>query len=95
MMELKPNEFCGVCGEGILYGYKTLCDTCKGKQEAKVKVKDVKAAFDSTTTDNFHIIRFMGSDRPLIIDAAKAKERHKAILQKYDIPIEARLEKQI
>ena len=58
-------------------------------------IADVKTAFDSATTDNFHIIRFMGSDQPLIIDAAKAKERHKAILQKYDIPIEARLEKQI
>ncbi|MBA7660690.1 hypothetical protein ES703_68695 [subsurface metagenome] len=45
--------------------------------------------------DDFHIIKFMGNDRPLTIDAQKAQLRKQQILNKYHIPAETRLEKKL
>lgn len=28
---MRDDEFCEVCGNGILFGYKTICDDCKSK----------------------------------------------------------------
>lgn len=25
---MREDEFCGVCGNGILYGYRTVCEDC-------------------------------------------------------------------
>ncbi len=52
---------------------------------------DVSKAFKQPT-DDFHTIKFIGDDRPLIIDAEKARLRGRQILDKYHIPAEARLE---
>jgi len=55
---------------------------------------DVYNAFKQPV-DDFHIIKFMGSSRPLIIDAQKAGLRRQQILEKYHIPAEARLEEKL
>ncbi len=52
---------------------------------------DVHRAF-SLPVGGFHTIKFMGDGRVLPIDAEKAKARQGAILQKYNIPAEVRLE---
>ena len=55
---------------------------------------DVYNAFKQPI-DDFHIIKFMGNDRPLTIDAQKAQLRKQQILNKYHIPAETRLEKKL
>ncbi|TKJ39193.1 MAG: serine protease [Planctomycetes bacterium B3_Pla] len=56
-------------------------------------LEDVQKAFESRLAGNdFHKITFMGKNRILPIDAAKAGSRHELILEKYHIPAEARLE---
>jgi len=52
---------------------------------------DVLKAFKQTT-ERFYIIKFMGTNRILPIDAEAARRRHQVILEKYHIPSEARLE---
>ena len=55
---------------------------------------DAYKALEQSAGD-FYIIKFMGSDRPLIIDAKKARLRQQEILNKYNIPAGARLEVQL
>lgn len=31
---MEDNEFCRVCGEGVVYGYGVICDTCQAKLAA-------------------------------------------------------------
>lgn len=57
-------------------------------------IDDVYKAFKQPVED-FYIIKFMGSNRILPIDAKKAQLRHQGILNKYHIPAETRLEKQL
>lgn len=52
---------------------------------------DVYSSFKKPT-DNHHVLKFMGNNRPLVIDAEKAKIRSPLILEKYQIPDEASLE---
>jgi S1-C subfamily serine protease len=55
---------------------------------------DVHSAFKQAA-GSFHtlkLLKFMGDNRTLPIDAAKAQLRHPSILTKYHIPAEARLE---
>jgi len=52
---------------------------------------DIYKAFNQPVSD-FYIIKFMGDNRSLLIDAKKAQIRQRPILNKYDIPVEARLE---
>lgn len=54
-------------------------------------LNDIQKAFEQTK-DRFYEITFMGNNRILPVDAEKARLRHEAILQKYQIPAEARLE---
>jgi hypothetical protein len=54
-------------------------------------LSDVYIAFKQTSED-FYRIKFMDDDLILPIDAEKARERQPLILQKYNIPSEARLE---
>jgi len=42
-------------------------------------------------SDDFYTIKFMGVDRPLILDAKEAHARQSGILTKYDIPQQMRL----
>ena len=55
---------------------------------------DVYNAFEKPI-DDFHIIKFMGSNHPLIIDAQEAQLRRRQILNKYHIPAETRLEENL
>ena len=54
-------------------------------------LNDVYKAFKQTSED-FYTIKFMDDDLILPIDAKKAQQRNPIILQKYNIPSEARLE---
>jgi len=54
-------------------------------------LSDVHRAFEQSA-GSFHTLKFMGDNRTLPIDAAKAQLRHPSILAKYHIPAEARLE---
>jgi S1-C subfamily serine protease len=55
---------------------------------------DVHNAFKQST-GNFHMIKFMDSNRHLIIDAKMARLRQQKILDKYHIPAETRLEEKL
>jgi len=44
--------------------------------------------------DGFYALKFMGVEQPLILDAGLASSRQPVILEKYDIPQQARLEVQ-
>jgi S1-C subfamily serine protease len=55
---------------------------------------DVYKAF-AREVDGFYLIKFMGDNRMLPIDAKKARERHQLILNKYQIPAETRLEEKL
>lgn len=37
---MKENEYCGICGNGILFGYKTKCDDCKEKEKKEEETKN-------------------------------------------------------
>lgn len=52
---------------------------------------DVWKVFEKSSGD-FYEIKFMGVDRPLILNAEQARTRQPIILEKYDIPQEVRLE---
>ncbi len=54
------------------------------------ELSDVQKAIEKPDT-NFYTIKFMGKDRPLIIDAKEAQKRQSEILAKYDIPKQAML----
>ena len=55
---------------------------------------DVYKALKHPVND-FYIIKFMGNNRTLPIDVKKAQLRQQAVLKKYNIPAEARLEGQL
>ncbi|MBN1804311.1 MAG: trypsin-like peptidase domain-containing protein [Sedimentisphaerales bacterium] len=54
-------------------------------------LEDVYKAF-AQDVDDFYSIKFMGDNRQLPIDAKNARLRHQLILNKYQIPVETRLE---
>ncbi len=58
------------------------------------KLGDALELFEKSEED-FYEIKFMGVDRPLIIDAKAAHNRQAVILEKYDIPEQAKLEEQL
>jgi hypothetical protein len=49
------------------------------------KLGDLEAAFE-TDVDGFWVIRFIGNDAPLVMDAAAATARHPQIMEKYQVP---------
>jgi S1-C subfamily serine protease len=54
------------------------------------ELADVWKVFD-TSPEGFYIIKFMGVDSPLILDAKDAHDRQSKILTKYDIPQQMKL----
>ncbi len=52
---------------------------------------DILNAFKQSS-DPFYTIRFLGNNRILLFDSETAQQRHQPILEKYNIPAEARLE---
>ncbi|MBC8218007.1 MAG: trypsin-like peptidase domain-containing protein [Planctomycetes bacterium] len=55
------------------------------------RLDDVERAF-AQAAGEYHWLKFMGDNRTLLVDAEKARLRHPLILEKYQIPAEARLE---
>jgi len=55
---------------------------------------DVYKAFKQSV-DDFYVIKFMGINRTLPVDAKKAQLRHQLVLDKYNIPAEARWEEKL
>jgi S1-C subfamily serine protease len=56
-------------------------------------LEDVRSAFAEDSND-FYLVKFTGIDRPLVLNTATARQRHKFIMEKYGIPEESRLEVQ-
>ena len=54
-------------------------------------LEDVLNAFKQST-DSFYTIKFLGNNNILRLDSETARRRHQPILEKYNIPVEARLE---
>ncbi len=57
-------------------------------------LNDIRDEF-ARTTEGYLEIRFMGQERPLLIDAEMAQRRQPSILQRYNIPAETRLEEDL
>ncbi len=55
------------------------------------RLEDIPGAWDKAK-DGFCVLEFMGSERPLVLDAELAKNRQQAILNQYQIPSDRRLE---
>ena len=55
------------------------------------RLEDIPGALEKAK-DGFFIFRFWENQRPFILDAAKASERHGAILKQYNVPADRRLE---
>ena len=53
------------------------------------KLGDIDTAVE-TDEDGFWIVKFIGSEAPMVIDASKAKSQQNAIMQKYQIPMETK-----
>lgn len=56
-------------------------------------LEDIQKTIENPAND-FYTVKFMGAERPLILDAKAASSRQPIILEKYDIPQQARLEVQ-
>jgi len=56
-------------------------------------LEDVRSAFGEDSND-FYMVKFTGIDRPLVLNSAPARQRHKFIVEKYGIPEESRREVQ-
>jgi hypothetical protein len=67
-------------------------ETINGKKI--FSLDDMQRAF-SEATEGYLEIRFLGQDRPLLIDAAVAHARQASILQRYGIPAGSRLEEEL
>jgi S1-C subfamily serine protease len=50
-----------------------------------MSIEDLDAAF-AQDLDGFWIIRFLGNNTPMIVDAEKARQRHQEILEKHEVP---------
>ena len=86
LAEIMPDEINSYAG-----GFRSLTvESINGT--AIRKLDDVYEAFTGPT-DNFHIVKFMGTNKVLVIDAKGAKLSQPAILNKYQIPQEIQLGK--
>lgn len=84
---IMPDEINAYAG-----GFKSLVvETINGKPIWSLD--DVQKAF-ADPIDGYHSLKFMGDNRILPLDAEKAEIRQPEILKKYQIPAEARLERQ-
>jgi len=57
-------------------------------------ISDVRKAFENKDCE-FYILKFMNSEKPLLMDARQAHQRNDAILKKYNIPSWAFTENQL
>jgi S1-C subfamily serine protease len=53
------------------------------------KLEDIDTALE-TDESGFWILKFMGIEAPMVIDADKARKQHDAIMQKYQVPMETK-----
>ncbi|MBN2181500.1 MAG: trypsin-like peptidase domain-containing protein [Sedimentisphaerales bacterium] len=74
------------------YAYEFKSQIVESINETTIySLNDIYKAFKKSE-DTFYTIRFMGNDRILRINAENARRVHQSILEKYDIPAEARME---
>ncbi len=87
LSEIMPDKVNSYCS-----GYKNrVLETVNGT--AVYSLVDVAESCRSRQAgDGFCVIKFMGIDKPLVIDAAEALARHEPILKRYQIPAEMRAE---
>jgi S1-C subfamily serine protease len=84
IMPDKVNSYCGGYKNQVIesvngsaiYSLDDVAESCRPKQAG----------------DSFYVIKFMGINKPLVIDTTEALARHEPILKKYNIPAEARVE---
>jgi hypothetical protein len=87
LSEILPDEvnaYCGAYNDGVVESVN---------DKPIWKLEDLKDAFGADAVGQCRI-RFLGNPIPLVLDYAKAGQRHKAILEKYQVPAESNLEKQ-
>jgi len=53
------------------------------------RLEDIDAAV-KTDEEGFWIVKFIGNEAPMVIDANKARSQQNAIMQKYEIPMETK-----
>ncbi len=58
------------------------------------RLEDIQTAFQQAAAA-FLFVKFMGVEQPLVLDVKQAKAGQKAILEKYNVPEDARLESQL
>ncbi|MHC5082805.1 MAG: S1C family serine protease [Planctomycetota bacterium] len=79
LSEILPDEITAYSG-----GYKN--QVIETVNDLKInKLEDLDDALQ-TDIDGYWIIKFIGNESPMIIDAALARDRHGSILQKYQVP---------
>ena len=79
LSEILPDEITAYGG-----GYKN--QVVETVNNLKInELKDLDDAF-KMDIDGYWIIKFMGNDSPMVIDAEQARNRHGAILNKYQVP---------
>ncbi|MBI9015796.1 MAG: trypsin-like peptidase domain-containing protein [Phycisphaerae bacterium] len=54
---------------------------------------DVLKAFEKDV-DGFFVVEFKGQNKPLVLDAQKARDSHRAIMEKYNVPAETNVKVQ-
>jgi len=85
LSEIMPDEINAYAG-----GFKSqVIESINGTKIEELE--DVGKVFENKSED-FYTIKFMGVERPLIIDSKIAHERQGEILTKYDIPQQASME---
>jgi hypothetical protein len=84
--EILPDEVNTYCN-GFL---SQVVDRVNGVQVNSIK--DVIRELKKDPPGGCHEIRFLGSDIPMILDAAQVAQKQNAILKKYDVPAEEHIE---
>jgi len=51
---MEKEEFCKICGNGILYGYATVCDSCEALENLVKPHRDKIAYTDENGTRRYY-----------------------------------------
>jgi S1-C subfamily serine protease len=88
LSEIMPDKVNSYAGEFS----NLVVDTINGQKIHRLE--DIRDAF-AGTSEGYLQISFMGQNQPLLIDAEMAHAKQTSILQRYNIPAEARLEEEL
>jgi len=50
---MEKDEFCSVCGNGILYGYRTICESCEALKLLTTPHRDKVVRIDENGTKRY------------------------------------------